>query len=248
LAGSACLWLLFGYTMLMIIRLTPLYEPLACHEGGSELGEMIAGEENINISGTSKKRCENFNAYPITVREGASGPVYWKNGTKLVEIGKNHLPTIVIPASGEAIGSTSMSFSLGVDLAMEIMENPVLQIVAKVMMVSEAEIRILGLPLKSEQPKEQFCGFEIRMAEQKVGHILCAETVESLYIQGVDNETDVVEYVHLDPAALNHEAMKKNIGLGLLLVVSCVLSLVTLAVGIKNMKEMQAREAKTMDV
>lgn len=234
--------------MLMTIRLTPLYEPLACHEGGSELGEMLAGEEYVNISGTSRKRCENHNAYPITVREGSQGPVYWKNHSQLVEIGMNTLPTIVIPSNGEAIGSTSMSFSVNMDLAMQMMELSELQIVTKVYMVSTAEIKILGLPLSSSQPKEQYCGFEIRLAEQKVGHILCAETVESLYIQGVDNETMVVEYVHLDPDLLQHEARKKNLGLGFLLVVSCVLSFVTLAVGIKTMKNMQAREAKTMDV
>ena len=119
-------------TNLMTIRLTPLYEPLACHEGGSELGEMLAGEEYVNISGTSKKLCVNHNAYPVTVLEGSRGPVYGKSLSQLLEIGMNTLLAIVIPSNGDAIGSTSMSFSVNMDLAVQIMELSELQIITKV--------------------------------------------------------------------------------------------------------------------
>ena len=192
-------------TNLMTIRLTPLYEPLACHEGGSELGEMLAGEEYVNISGTSKKLCVNHNAYPVTVLEGSRGPVYGKSLSQLLEIGMNTLLAIVIPSNGDAIGSTSMSFSVNMDLAMQMVELSELQIVTKVHMVSAAVIKILGLPLSSSQPNEHYCGFEIPLAEQKVGHILYVEIVESLYIQAVDNETMVEEYVHPDPDLFQHE-------------------------------------------
>jgi len=246
---SLVLWAFLGYSASLLLRLTPIFTPLACDDKGADLGPVTPGLQFVNMTGDARKFCTNDNKYDVSMSEKEPGPVYWRNGTDLIPLGQTKSSdTFIAARGGTAMVKPKMLISVPVDMAMGLLEMPVMQLITEMRLISTAHISILGFTVKLPQPVNTFCGFEVRLATQKVGHIVCAGSIEELNILGVDDETVVVD--HLGPSAgeVRKMAIGKNVAFTLLLAGVAALAIWTSTTAVNKMKTVEADEFKLADV
>lgn len=235
---------IFVYAAVQLATFTPLYTPLECHQLHSGLGAPAMDLAWVNVSGSMKKECQNPNPYLIQVSERSSGKVFVKDGSELKLVGRSHVPNTEFPAHGNGTGESVMDIALPMAEATVLLAKPLLQVVSEVHVRSEAQPHFFGVAMSATEDKEEVCGFEVRMATQKVGPSRCAATLEELVIPDVDSEPEV-SYLHLDEQHLAEQELKKNAAFGSILAISFLGAAVSAALGARRMfGHGKARDAK----
>lgn len=236
LVGAALCFALFIYTTVVVVRYSPLYIPMECHQEESGLGAIEMTPDFFNTSGSMKKRCINQNAYDISIEESSVGEVWvmMENDTML-SVGSARVPAVTFPAGGEAIGVSSMEISVPAPIYGVLLGKPLLQIVSEIHVASTGGLSFLGMTIASSEPKDEVCGFEIKIATQKVGPSACARSRAELVIPSVDSKP-AVAFVQLSPAGLIAQSSKKNLSFGFLMAVSFALAIVLTLLGVLRMR------------
>jgi len=225
---SAVCLALFAYTGVTLAKYTPLYEPLACEELHSALGDPQMDADWVNVSGIMTKRCRNPNHYGVEVSQLGRGEVFVLQGNDtLLPVGSCVVPDVTFPTGGAAVGESRMSIVVPMAEAGTLLAAPTLRVVSKIRVRSAAELRFFGVGIRSGEDKDEVCGFEVTLATKKVGPSACAASLEELAIPDV-GAAPQVRLVHMQPEHLAANARRKNVAFGLVLAVtgltSCALA------------------------
>jgi hypothetical protein len=217
-------------------RYTPLYRPLECMQQESGLGPMKTDGTWVNITGAMRKDCTNPNGYAVQVGQRSIGQVFVLVGNSTLKpIGMSYVPEVSFPAHGQAIGESRMEIAVPMAEATALLATPVLRVVSEIHVRSEASLSFFGIGMRSGEDKEEFCGFELRMATKKVGPSACAATLAELVIPGVDTAPEL-RLVHMDPEHLSKQARKKNVAFSVILVLCGVLAASSLHFAARNFR------------
>mmetsp|Transcript_138623 Transcript_138623/g.345745 ORF Transcript_138623/g.345745 Transcript_138623/m.345745 type:complete len:274 (+) Transcript_138623:59-880(+) len=221
---------IFVCAVVQLATFTPLYTPVECHQLHSGLDAPAMDSAWINVTGTMEKECKNPNPYSIHVAQRSPGKVFIKDGSELKLVGQSSVPDTDFPAHGEGTGQSAMEIALPMAEATALLAKPLLQVVSEVHIRSVARPHFFGVELAASEDRDEICGFEVRMATQKVGPSRCAGTIEELVIPDVDSEPEV-SFMHLNKEHLTEQETKKNVALGSILAISLLGSLASIAVG-----------------
>jgi len=180
----------------------------------------------------------------IRVSQRSPGQIFVKDGSELKPVGQSNVLSTEFKAHNNNTGETAMEIALPMAEATALLAKPLLQVVSEVHVRAEALPRFFGVAVSAAENKDEVCGFEVRMATQKVGPSRCARTLEELVIPGVDSEAEV-SFLHLDEEHLAQQELKKNAAFGSILAISFLATAASVAVGVRRVRAQgKARDAK----
>jgi len=178
------------------------------------------------------KGCTNYNSYPVSVSQRSIGKVFQmdENGT-LLEIGEAHVGDVTFEPLSETIAKSELKIWVPGTIYPALLGSPVLTVVTELHVSSKASLSFLGIGMGSTENKDEFCGFQLKVATQHVGPSACAPTMEDLAIPDVDSKP-AVSHLLLKPESIASSARKKNVTFGLLLALSFASAVGCLAFGL----------------
>lgn len=230
LSSGVLALVLFAYTLSCLVKYSPLYTPLECIELQGKLADPNIDADWVNISGGVEKECTNRNAYPVEVVQRIPGEVFVSQNGSLVLVGVSTVPSTVFEAESRGKGQSRMQINLPMVEAGPLLQKEIIEVITTIHVKSTGSLSYLGFSIPSSENKDEYCGFQVRLKDKKVGPTSCATSESALTIPSVDSQPKLT-YVQMDPKKLQAGALKKNLTFGLLLGAFGLIGVATIAFG-----------------
>jgi len=226
---------LFAYTTVMLVRLSPVYQPVECTTHATSVSAFTTDEKVSRGSSVSRSTCTNPNPYAMHLNQVGSGDLFIKGSDgKLRAIGRSVVPIQTLPAHSEG---TERSLTAYLELPKDegILSASAVQVISKYHLHAHSELNFLGKVIHVGEKQQLFCGFEFRPLESnKAGHMACAHSVEELVIPAADDAAPRTEALQMTASHLEHETRRRNTTLGGIMAMSSLLSLILLSCGLAS--------------
>lgn len=254
---GALMLLIFSYSIAMLKRFTPVFQPVVCHSGTQTFGDPQIGMSGVALQANATMVCRNPNPYAVTVGSTGPGRVLLLDPAR-TQVGNVNFDTLALPCcSGKAEMTAQLSLSLSmVTIAwLLVPDHSPAKILLELNTQAASDVGAVVASFHMVKEVAAVCGLAMQVAMSvpptiQNGPAICGSTFDEIegLIPAVGSADEVS--FSLGPSNEELESIQRSVdgGFGALVVVSGALGITLLALAahllLRRHRETKAREAQ----